>query len=274
MTASAKRANPLPSSPSKKFRGRHDQNKEDAQQLPGVLFLLRDTMITVWELRVALYGYTAWLLIPIIIYLFAQGVPSPYGNYLLLIGDLLALTLGLWVTAAIILYVAVAAVKNEDEEINFSAIGTRAWDKVFTLFIIQVLAVCAVTFGAILFVIPGIVAWVWTAFAMQEGVLHNRSTSEAFAVSRALTRGKFMAIFGRLLVANGLFVITILLVFSLYLLAGLQGSAGNLVATLYAWPHWLELGFVLIALPFTPVSLVFHLLLYFAVKKSYSAGNV
>lgn len=220
------------------------------------------------------YGYTAWLLLPIIIHLFAKAAPSPASDYLLVVENLGSTLLGLWVTAAIMLYVAVARTHSTEANIDFNALGKLAWEKVLTLFVIQVFTVCLVIFGTILFVIPGIIAWVWTVFAVEEGILTNRSIGQALRESRELTRGRFLPIFGRLLAANIFFVLVILALFIAYLLAGLHGSAGSIIPTLIAWPDWLQVGLSLITLPLTPIAIVFHLLLYFAAKKSYSAANV
>lgn len=246
---------------------------ENAPKLPGVLFLIRDAFIATWKLRVVVYGYTAWLLVPIIVLLFAQGIPSPIGNYLLTISNFLGTLLGLWVTAAIVVYVAVVVTMEEGEKIDYNALGRKAWEKVVPLFIVQVFTICAVVFGTILFVIPGLIIWVWTTFALEETLLSSRGVGAAFQRSRELIRGKFWAVFGRMFVANALLITVIVLVFSAYVLIGLQGSASLLIPTLQAWPSWLEVGFSLIALPFTPVAIIFHLMLYFGVKKSYIAPD-
>ena len=270
MTASAKLAETEPEATSV----RASEKKADAPRLPGVLFLLREAFLITWEHRMIVYGYTAWLLLPIIIFLFAQGVPSPYGNYLLTAANLLGLVLGLWVTAATVLYVALTLSKKSHENIDYTALGKHAWEKILILFVIQVLMVFLVLFGAILFIIPGIIAWVWTAFVIQEGILSQKGVWETFKHSRELTRGRFFAIFGRLVVSYMVFATIIFTIFTGYIFAGLHGATSALIPTLSAWPSWLEVGFSLVTLPLTPVVTIFHLLLYFAVKKSYSAGNV
>ncbi len=247
---------------------------EDAPKLPGVLFLLKEAGLIVWKYRLVVYGYTAWLIIPIVIYIVAQEVPSPYGDSLLIVQNILGMVLSLWVTAAIMIYIAVEIAKEEHETINYTALGKRAWNKVLNLFIIQTLMVSLIAVGTILFAIPGIVAWVWTAFAMQEGVLTNKGVVESFKHSRELAKGRFFAIFGRLLAFNLIIGLLAGLVFTGFVVAGLYGSAGDPLTSLYAWPTWMEIGFSLIILPFTPISIIFNLCLYFAVKKSYSAANV
>jgi len=237
------------------------ETKENALKLPGALFLLRDSWVIVWEQRMVIYGYTAWLLIPIVIFLFAQGVPSPYGDYLLILENLLELILSLWVTAAIVLYVAVVMSKKTHEDIDFAALGKRAGEKILILFIIQVFTVCLVLFGSILFIIPGIIAWVWTAFAMQEGILSQKGVWDTFKHSQELTRGRFFAVLGRLVAAYIAFAAIVFVALAGYIAAGLHGATSALIPTLLAWPSWLEVGFALITLPLTPVVIVYHLLL-------------
>ena len=246
------------------------ESMQDALKLPGVLLLLKDAFRATWKLRVVVYGYSAWLLVPTIAFLFAQGLPSPYSDYLSLAGSVTSLALGLWINAAIALYVGVVVTSEEGETINFSILSQRAWDKVLGLFVIQAVIGLSVMFGTILLIVPGVILWVWTAFATQQYLLSSKGMIESFRLSRELTRGRFFPVLGRLLVSNLFFSFLIMLAFGLYIIAGLHGSAALLVPTLQAWPSWLEVGFSLITLPLIPVSIIFNIMLYFAIKRTYS----
>lgn len=278
MTASEKpvkeQANELPSTLSLDNSPTHkSESMEDALKLPGVFLLLSDAFAATWKLRIVIYGYVAWLLIPTIALLFADGLPSPYSDTLSLIASVLSLALGLWINAAIALYVGVVVTSEEGDTINFSILSQRAWDKVPGLFMIQALSGLAIMLGSLCLIIPGVIAWVWTALASQQYLLSSKGVIESLKMSRELTRGRFMPMLGRLLVANLCLSGLIVLAFGLYVLAGLHGSATLLIPTLQAWPGWLEAGFSLISLPLIPVSAIFNIMLYFAVKRTYSLSE-
>ncbi|MFZ2681526.1 MAG: hypothetical protein WAZ14_00265 [Patescibacteria group bacterium] len=247
---------------------------QSAQKLPGVLFLIKDATVVTFKLKTVILGYVAWLLIPIGLLLIAQNIPAPYTEYLITFANTLTLILSLWVTAAITLYVAVIVSHDADADINFTALGNRAWEKVLNLFVIQVLTVIAVVCGLILFVIPGIVLWVWTIFAVQESILSAASIKENFKTSYALVKGQFWAILFRLVMANLIFTCVIGLALGTLMNLGHYDPGLLSLDEFAAWPIWLSIGFGLIILPVLPVALIFQLLLYFAVKKSYPEVEV
>lgn len=244
---------------------------KDAPKLPGVLFLLKDACLVVWKTRMIVYGYAAWLLIPIIVLTISQTIPSPYGNVIQNLNAVVAWALDLWLYTVIVLFITFIVTKEEREEINYGLVGRRAWDKVAALCIIQLLVFIATVFGTFLFIIPGIVIWVWTAFSAPAYIIGKRTIWEAIKHSRELVRGRFWPVFGRMLSANLVFSLLILLILSVFVLIGLRGSTANLIPTLEAWPNWVAIGLNLIVLPVTPVIVIFQLTLYFALKKTYSA---
>ncbi|HRH32074.1 MAG TPA: hypothetical protein PLK06_01990 [bacterium] len=85
--------------------------KEDAPPLPGVLFLLRDAVMVTWELRVAVYGYVAWLLIPTILILFSEQLPTQTQEVASIMISASSWLLTLWVNAAIILFISIIQYK-------------------------------------------------------------------------------------------------------------------------------------------------------------------
>lgn len=272
MTASEKPVNHIPdntpSEPSQTITP--PSQTQDAPAFPGVLLLLRKTLLIIWGLRVPIYGYAAWLLIPIVLGVFIQNVPSPYGNYLLTIRDALSLLLNLWVTGVIIVFVThMLLTKNSDHQ-DFTEISKRAWNSVLKLFLVQTCVVILVILGSAFLVIPGIVAWVWTAFAAPDAVLNDRGLWQTFQHSYQLTRHRFWGVFGRLFIGNGLLASVTGGLLVLYALAGLQGSSGSLLATFNAWPAWLQTGLSLILVLIMPVVIVYQLVLYIAAETTYS----
>ncbi|MDQ5952202.1 MAG: hypothetical protein QG626_329 [Patescibacteria group bacterium] len=230
-------------------------------------------MVT-WELRIPVYGYVAWLLIPTILILFSEQLPTQVQEVASIMISASSWLLTLWVNAAIILFISISIGMQEHQHIDYAALSKRAWERSLPLFLLQACVALSVGLGMIAFIIPGILLWVWTAFGAQELVLGQSTVWQALTHSRELVRGRFVAVFGRLIAIEILFGCIVLGLFIGYILLGLQGDAANLLPTLRAWPSWLETGFNLITLPFTPIIITYHLLLYFALKKSYALNTV
>ncbi|HRH32026.1 MAG TPA: hypothetical protein PLK06_01750, partial [bacterium] len=172
------------------------------------------------------------------------------------------------------LFISISIGMQEYQHIDYAALSKRAWERSLPLFLLQASIALGVGLGMIAFIIPGILIWVWTAFGAQELILGQNTVWQALTHSRELVRGRFVAVFGRLMAIEILFGCIVLGLFLGYILLGLQGDATNLLPTLRAWPSWLETGFNLIALPFIPIIATYHLLLYFALKKSYALSTV
>lgn len=230
-------------------------------------------MVT-WELRVAVYGYVAWLLIPTIALLFSEQLPMQAQEVVSIMVSATSWLLTLWVNAAVILFVSISIGMQEHQHIDYTALSKRAWERSLPLFLLQVCIALGVGLGLITFIIPGVLIWVWTAFAAPELILGQSTVQQALQKSRELVRGRFVAVLGRLVAAELIFGCVVSGLFLGYMFLGLHGSSANLLPTLYAWPSWLETGFSLIVLPFTPVIITYHLLLYFALKKSYALSTV
>lgn len=250
------------------------KTKEDARSLPGVLFLLQDAILVTWELRIPVYGYIAWLLIPIIITLFSAQLPTETQEVVSIVTNAVSWLLTLWVNAAIILFVSVSVGMQEHQHIDYAALSKRAWEKSLPLFLLQACAALGVGLGLIAFILPGVLIWVWTAFGAQELVLGQNTVWQSLTNSRNLVRGRFVAVLGRLIAAELLFGIVISGLLVSYMILGLHGDLANILPTLSTQPSWLTTGLNLIALPFAPIMMSYHLLLYFALKKSYSANIV
>jgi hypothetical protein len=243
---------------------------QDAPKLPGVLLLLQKTFIIIGGLRFSIYGYAGWLLLPIVLIVFANNLPSPYGNLLLTVGEALSLILNLWVTSAIILFVTHMLIHKDGHELDFSDISKHSWNNLLKLFIVQTTSALAIAFGSMLLIVPGVVLWVWTAFATPDAVLRDRGIWQTFQYSYQLTRRRFWPILGRLLIGNGLLGLIAGALLIGYAIIGLQGSSVELIPTLTAWPSWLQTGFSLILIPILPIIVVFQLVLYIAAETTYS----
>lgn len=67
---------------------------------------------------------------------------------------------------------------------------------------VSIVAGLIVAGGFLLLIVPGVLFTVWFAFPMYIAILEQRRGFALFAESRELSRGKFWAVFGRLVVPN------------------------------------------------------------------------
>ena len=102
-----------------------------------------------------------------------------------------------WVGAA-----GIRAVSNvlSDRELNVRETFEFAWKKLWAFFLVSVLATLAAFGGALLLIVPGIVFGTWFAFSKFINIDRGVGVRESLSESRNLVRGKFWAVFGRLLV--------------------------------------------------------------------------
>jgi len=93
-----------------------------------------------------------------------------------------------------------------------------------TLVFAQLLSGLMIAFGTVLLVIPGIIAFIWTAVAIPAAAIEGHSSTEAISRSRNLARTNAWHILGTMVLAWGvLLVIMIATIFGLGMLAGASG---------------------------------------------------
>lgn len=163
--------------------------------IPGVFQLLGAS----WRLYRAnfsrLAGYLAWLLLPqlalVLVDFMPDGIPA------LLISSVAIVTtlvLSLWVVL-MVMRILSAAAKNQPMDVAIASTGVIFPPYVSTSLVQGI----AVLIGLVLFVIPGLIASVWYAFAPIAAALDGRRNMDALATSRALVKGRFWRVAWRIL---------------------------------------------------------------------------
>jgi hypothetical protein len=170
--------------------------------------------IVVWNLAVGVLAAA----VETVAYWFSPG-GSPIASAATGAASLLALVVNV---LAMIMLVRLAA--NEITGVTQAPLGFRAARRVFWPTLGVTLASGILIFlGAVAFVVPGLVFWTWFAFAPIAVALGVAPWKRAFAASRELSAGRFLAVFWRL-IAPLLFFSLLEMVLILVAILLLQGT--------------------------------------------------
>jgi hypothetical protein len=233
------------------------------KKLPSIASLLKDSWSFLSTHGSLIYGYAAWLLLPILVMLGASRLNNSVGEIIIIVASVVIFALSLWASAAIML--AITELKRPDlypKDIKGS-VSEIAWRRAATLLWIGLLVSIVEAFGLILFIVPGIIFMVWFVFAEVEAVLTGSGTFSSLEQSRERVRGAFWPILWRLfafLVLIGAVMIIILI--------PVVASSGITDYTLLFTdpPAWLEALINAIQILFLPVIICYQLHLYFALR--------
>ena len=236
--------------------------------LPGPRLLLQRSMQEYWQHRSIYVGYCAWMLLWLIPQMLANLFLGPSAQTivsLVLMGcEIVAL--------AYIQFILVSRVRHS------LVSPTLAWLPPTTQEITQrlpalisvILLVALVTLGgSILFLIPGLLFSVWFFFADIEVILEQKQGLAALSESRALSAGRFFAVFYRVFSVPLLLTLVYNLVYWTIMSPFLLSVQTNwtLEEILFHPPPWLTLthaiGTILIV---SPILFIYSVLLYYSLK--------
>lgn len=144
------------------------------------------------------------------------------GTLFLLVGILIAIILGAWISASLYF-----AVKDGSNQTKIKDIMPAAWKKAGSFFWVLFLAGLFTILGFILLVIPGIIFMVWMAFASYIFVFEDIRGVAALKKSREFARGYWWPLFGRILI-----IIVLSMIISSIRFLGL----GPIINTLFFMP--------------------------------------
>ena len=192
----------------------------NTHSLPGILDLLRETAALVRRFPGHFFGYSGWLLVPVVLSVLTSTVlPADVQAFAdILLNDIVYILLALWAVVSVMLFTmhTLRQSSNDDTQIN-----AQAWSLVLPYGIISMCISLVSTAGFILFLIPGILLWTWFSFSGFAFVAGDAGLGTCFAKSRDLSRGRFFEVFLRLFAGSfflgliyALFLIPIILFFS------------------------------------------------------------
>ncbi len=258
-----------------KIFAKQKNNDTPQNALPGVLPLFEQTLAVVKEQRMLLAGYAAWALMPALAtfgltFLSLSPMWETISEYVIFVGDIV---LGTWISACLLL-VGLSEIKKEP--LQEKEVETRARKAMpVLLYIFSFWLICIVG-GTYLLVLPGIMAFVWLAFASVIAVEKSDATfTGAIAASREMSRARFLRVFWRLIGGSGIFGIMYFLLCIpvlgiLFSITGIDAKelVTNVIMSGNEFPAWIELLLVALSLPFLPYTAVYTVALYEALKKT------
>ncbi|MBT3230608.1 hypothetical protein HN358_02395 [Candidatus Uhrbacteria bacterium] len=228
---------------------------------------------TTWELyrsHVGLFiGYSAWLLIPMIInVLLTITFGSDYADIITTVVLTLDLLMVIWVMASII---QVTALVQANKRIDARKISSYSWGVSVSLLLLSIILSIITGLGLLLLIVPGVAFTVYATFSSVILVLERKSIKEAIRASFELVKGRFWKILGRLFAGN--IIIFIPYAAAMLIIAGLLLMlSGGSVDALISNPATLmeQIMLRVIDVFFIPVFIIFGVTFYKNAKETRS----
>lgn len=206
-------------------------------------------------------GYTAWLLVPAAAFYFAINLPhNLVTTVLIVVTVVLQIFVWLWILVCLM---RATALLTANKPIDHDVLSTQALRRIQPVLAVAFLQALIVLGGTLLFIIPGIIFWVWYSLAQVAAGLDDKRPVESLTLSHAMVQGRFFATLWRLIA--GPLVIGLLYAFFigaiLIILARLLGVDISIVFS-DSPPLWSELVQSIADIFFVPLFLIYTVLLY------------
>lgn len=240
----------------------NDANKDEPGLPSAFEFLLYSFTLTK-RYASDVYGFAAYLLFPMILYVGVRGMTGVAGEIAMSAVNVLFILLSGWAIAAIVTLTSMRAMHPKKDP-DPRSVGMYALSVLSALAFTMLLSVLIQAAGYLLFVVPGIVASVLFTFAAQEVVLRGHGPLSALAASRARVQPQFFPIAWRLLVLG----ITVLFAYLVVVAAALYTASFALSIDVLqlanSTPLWLDALISLLQIAFLPPLVIAHTVLYLA----------
>lgn len=235
--------------------------------LPGVGSLLRESYEILKKDPYVFFGYSAWLLVPIALnLLFSLALPESLDALADAAFSLLAYTiLGLWAVVCITLQTKKIIAREKTDSVQVSQ---RGWQLLIPFLLAVILLSVLKIVGLALAIIPGILFWIWYAFAPTIIVLEGGGFVQAFQQSKQLVKGRFSAFLWRQAAGNLVIALAYLAIYFV-LISAYLGNSGLDVMTYLEAPVSLTEEIINAALEvlFLPIFTIYGTILYLEAKK-------
>lgn len=243
------------------------QSTENNIKIAGPFELFSNSVSIYWRDFSLLFGYSAWLLIPVTISFLASLALSKELSSVVdvVINIVFYIFLAAWVTVSIMHLIP--ALKS-GKKVSQKRLSSRAKRTIIPFLLVSALIALINVLGTIAFIIPGVIFGVWFSFANIFVVLEDVPIFKALQKSRELVRGKFFPILFRLLIGLLLFLIIYLSIisFGLTFLAAISGQ--DIETYRLAETGIREQVFSqMVDIFMLPLIITYHVLLYLEIKK-------
>lgn len=241
-------------------------------KIPDVFQLLRDSLKIYQNHLLTLAGYVTWLLIPYLGLIILKLGPSEHWG---IFSGVLLLNL---IQAFLWLWLAIILIKLSRGWINKKPLAdekamSEAWRLIVPVAVVAIFQTVIIMGGLLLLIIPGLIFFVWFAFAQLSVILDKKQGFQALSFSHNLSRGRFWYTTWKL-VGGPLIFLTIfslllgLTMTVLTLLLGIDPQTLDLAIAAGHPPIWMDvIGALCETYIVAPILLIYFTLLYEYLKK-------
>ena len=165
------------------------------------VFFKKETFV--YFLSLVFVGLGIGIAVAIITFLLTGGVflaggefvQSPVAFIIYIVLMFVFILVGIWAQA--VMYESVYRAASAGELAVRSTL-VSSWKKLLRFFLTSILFILVVSFGFILFIIPGMIFAIWFGFAQFIAISEGLGPRASLARSRQLVKGRFWAVAGRL----------------------------------------------------------------------------
>ncbi|MCR4312104.1 MAG: hypothetical protein NUV56_02355 [Candidatus Uhrbacteria bacterium] len=238
----------------------------DNHQLPSLTSLIVEAVRLVGKHAGEYYGFAGWLLVPLLLSVGAYATGGSLGILILNIANAATFMLVMWLLAACILLTA-AHVMHPERTVDPRHLSRISWERTFGLVVTLLAAAVLELFGIIALVVPGLIISVYLSFASQEAILHNHTFLRGLAASRDRVKGRFFAVFFRVVGLTAFAAVGYVMIGSL--VVSIASTLGIMTPNdlLTAPPLWFATLLGLIEIAALPILITAHTLLYLSLKR-------
>ncbi len=142
-------------------------------------------------------GYTAWLLIPMMLFIVAGKIPGQTASFLFaILMTAVQMILSLWITISVMR--CGMQLKN-NQPLDSNTLSLEALRDIRPLLMVVILQLLIVAGGTLLLIVPGIIFWIRYSFAQQAVIIDKQTPKQALSFSRSLVKGRSWSVLVRLL---------------------------------------------------------------------------
>lgn len=239
-----------------------NDNPSNSKELPSVFDILLYSLTLTKRHAANVYGFTGYLLLPLILFFGVQGIPGTTGSIVVAAVNMLFIILSCWVVACICTLVSLKT-SNPKKEHDPRSIGTHAFNILWILILASLFSGLLQAAGYLL-IIPGILATILLTFTLEEVVLRGHGPISALVASKDHVRHQIIQIGWRLFIITLAFLVAYAVTSSAILLIGAWATGTSPATFLIQTPLWIDAILDVIQLAFIPPVIIAHTILYLA----------
>lgn len=235
---------------------------DNTPELPSAFDILLYSLTLTKRYAGDVYGFTAYLLFPLILSFGVRGISGNLGIVAESTVNVLSLALSCWAAAAISTLISLKTAHPKKDH-DPRSIGSHAASVLGTLLLASLLSGIIQAAGYFLLIIPGILASILFAFTLEEVVLRGHGPISALAASKARVQHHIAAVGWRLFAIVAAFFLVYFILGTIVVLIGSFATGVNPAAlAMNGIPLWMDAILVIVQIALLPPVIIAHTVLY------------